>query len=477
MMTCPLCGLCYEDEQRTCHRDQAVLTRTLPGPCRLADRYHVDQKLGAGGSGTVYRATHVGTGRSVALKILAVHLASHAEWQERFRREATAVGRLKHPNIVDVLDFGTSEVEGETVAFLAMEYLPGRPLSWHLRQGALPALQVERWIAQVASAVEFAHRAGILHRDLKPDNIWVEELAGGEQRIKVLDFGLAKILEAESPDVGETSAAMEPIAEAVDVLSLGALVAEPPPRTSLHPTIRFGDGFATPPAPTGAGVLTELGAVMGTPAYMSPEQAAGDSATAASDVYSLGVVAYEMLTGRLPFIGNTADLLDLHQSEPAPDPGRFAPRLPRSMRRALLRALEKDPARRPATPLEFVRELSGSLRIDEIAGRATLLYVGLVLLWGASYLVIGLKEPMSVAARAAAVETLAATNLLYFLALSLVLLLAEARREDRPERLWPLCLLAFPLTPVWLVLVYRARRRRAARERAESPLLHSAPSE
>ena len=195
MNSCPRCGACYENDAAACHRDGHQLVRALPGPCLLAERYYIEQRLGAGGTGTVYRATHVGTGRSIALKVLASHLADRSEWQTRFRREAAAIGQLAHPHIVDVLDFGTVEVEGETVAFLAMEYLAGQPLTWHLRRGPVPPATAGRWLHQMASAIDFAHRGGILHRDLKPDNIWIAELPDGEQRARVLDFGLAKIFD------------------------------------------------------------------------------------------------------------------------------------------------------------------------------------------------------------------------------------------------------------------------------------------
>ena len=237
-----------------------------------------------------------------------------------------------------------------------------------------------------------------------------------------------------------------------------------------------------PPLDSESGPLTELGAVMGTPAYMSPEQANGQPAIEASDIYSLGVIGFEMLTGAPPFSGSTGELLTHHVETPVPDPGRSGRQIPRSMRRAIRHALAKDPRRRPATPAEFVRELSGSLRTDQLAERATLLYVGLATMWIIAYLAVTGQVDIDAPARVSAVSALATCNVIYFLALSLGLMVAEYRRETHPERLWPLCLLAFPLTPVWLLLVWldrRRRRRQALRETSQAladgpPLLDSA---
>jgi serine/threonine protein kinase len=488
MKWCPQCGTCFEEETLSCHRDDNRLVAALPGGRLLAGRFLLEQRLGSGGSGTVFRATQVGTGRTVAVKILAAHLASRPEWRGRFRREAAAAGRLKHPSIVDVLDHGTVEVEGTTVAFLAMEHLAGHPLSWYLRRGPISPILARRWLAEAASALEFAHRSGILHRDVKPDNIWIAELPGGAQQVRMLDFGLAKMLDLAAPASGGEVASGDsgmpdrPTALPVEELSPADLLAMTtvrrapldeggPESPSLHPTIRLGMlvrgevtpvGFepsATPLPDLDHGPATELGTVMGTPAYMSPEQASGLPATAASDVYALGVVAFEMLTGSLPFEGTTDELLFHHRETPPPDPGGRNRKVPRSMRRAVLSALAKDPALRPASPLAFIGELSGSLRIDELASRALLLYFALAVMWGVSFVAVLSGLGPDEAAREGAMRALAATNLVYFLALSLVLMVVEYRRESRAERLWPLCLLAFPLVPVWLLLVWLDRRR------------------
>src|SRR6478672_3336015 len=166
----------------------------------LDDKYRLEQLLGSGGMGAVYLATHLGTERYVALKLIAPQFMRNEEFVERFKREARAAGRLRHPNVVDVTDFGFSSSGAERVAYLVMEYLDGCTLSDVLfEEDRLPLYWVVDILEQVCSAVHEAHQQGIVHRDLKPDNIWLEPNGLGGYRIKVLDFGIAKL--------GETTAA------------------------------------------------------------------------------------------------------------------------------------------------------------------------------------------------------------------------------------------------------------------------------
>jgi serine/threonine protein kinase len=396
-----------------------------------------------------------------------------------------------------------------TLAYLAMEYLSGAPLTRWLEAGPLPPVRAAAWLLEAAAAVDYAHRSGVLHRDLKPDNIWVEELPGGTQRVKVLDFGLAKTVgpapEPEAPrnlpPVIDAISIAADLVEIVEQEERGTPAARPSPVVAREgeefsigprpPTLSFEIDLSEvddltavsrrltlpldPPArvepdPPRSGTrklpaepeaprnLTELGTVMGTPAYMSPEQATGLGATRASDVYALGVIAFEMVTGDVPFHGTTAELLRHHRDDAAPDPGSRVRGLPRSMRRAVMSALSKSPEARPATALGFARAFAGSLSIDRLAGRAIVLYLSLVALWILSRAMLSPWIPDVGPERASALRALAAANLTYFLAASLALLLVEARREEDPIRLWPLCVLAFPLTPVWLFLVWRSRQ-------------------
>src|SRR5262249_17037795 len=211
------------------------------------------QLLGQGGMGAVYRATHLGTKRTVAVKVIQPQLSAHDQFVARFRREAEAAGRLRHPNVVDVTDFGVAQTADGPVAYLVMEYLDGCSLADIVaEEGALPIPWVIDILEQVCSAVETAHQAGIIHRDLKPDNIWLEPNGRGSYTVKVLDFGLVKLrdaapaphfptLETETlfPDSNEESA---------------TLIKSP----AAHDEN-----------------LTAVGSVMGTPFYMSPEQCRG----------------------------------------------------------------------------------------------------------------------------------------------------------------------------------------------------------
>jgi len=171
----------------------------------LDNKYQIEQLLGKGGMGAVYRATHLGTKRTVAVKVIHPQLSAHDQFVARFRREAEAAGRLRHPNVVDVTDFGIAHTGNGPVAYLVMEYLDGCTLAEIVaEEGALPIAWVIDILEQVCAAVEEAHRAGIIHRDLKPDNIWLEPNGRGGYTVKVLDFGLVKLGGAEEIGRGFT---------------------------------------------------------------------------------------------------------------------------------------------------------------------------------------------------------------------------------------------------------------------------------
>src|ERR1700682_5856012 len=178
----------------------------------LDGKYHLERLLGQGGMGAVYLATHLGTERYVALKLIAPQFMRNPEFVERFKREARAAGRLRHPNVVDVTDFGFARTGKESVAYLVMEYLDGCTLSDVLaEEERLPLYWVVDILEQVCSAVHEAHQQGVVHRDLKPDNIWLEPNGLGGYRIKVLDFGIAKLAE-----VGNTLPEIAPISQGAD---------------------------------------------------------------------------------------------------------------------------------------------------------------------------------------------------------------------------------------------------------------------
>jgi Tol biopolymer transport system component/predicted Ser/Thr protein kinase len=288
---------------------------------KTIDRYRVVEKLGEGGMGVVYRARDTLLGRFVALKALPPKSASDTERRDRFLAEAKAASALQHPGIVSVFDV----VHAEGQDFIVMEYLPGETLEQRMGQRALSLSRGLRYGEQVADALACAHAAGIVHRDLKPSNVMVTE----DDTVKILDFGLAKLAEAPFPD-------------------------DEAPTVSLK--------HRESP--------TRDGALVGTLAYMSPEQAAGRPVDARSDVFSFGVLLYEMLTGRHPFRrGSQIETLSaIREAEPE-RPTRVASGLPPEAERAILRCLHKDPSRRWQSMADLSAVLR-DLREDSESGRA-----------------------------------------------------------------------------------------------------------
>ncbi len=372
----------------------------------LDDKYRLERLLGQGGMGAVYLATHLGTERYVALKLIAPQFMRNEEFVERFKREARAAGRLRHPNVVDVTDFGFSGVGKERVAYLVMEYLDGCTLSDVLAEETrLPLYWAVDILEQVCSAVHEAHQQGIVHRDLKPDNIWLEPNGLGGYRVKVLDFGIAKLAEASHaaletdrfsqsadetptliPAASAAFAATAAAREAEASKTLPAPVSDLESETLIKPSLRneenFGptreveDGDRTrlfeQKAQRTAGVaqpttdalstaatsgLTRVGAILGTPLYMSPEQCRGESLDARSDIYSLGVIAYQMLGGAPPFTGDSSTVLRAHNETPPAPLRDHNPKLRKRVARVVMSALEKDPAARPQTAVAFANAM------------------------------------------------------------------------------------------------------------------------
>ncbi|HEY5927895.1 MAG TPA: serine/threonine-protein kinase [Kofleriaceae bacterium] len=276
----------------------------------LDGRYRVDAVLGVGGMGRVYKAEHTGIGRAVAIKVLHARLGGSKEAAERFQREARASGRLEHPNIVGVSDFGVLE---DGSLYLVMEALEGEPLGKRLeREKRIAWPEALSIIRAVLSGLKHAHDKGVVHRDIKPDNIFLAK-KDGETVVKILDFGIAKLYAGNADD----------------------------------------------PATTRAGLT------VGTPAYLSPEQAVGGAITPASDLYSTSVVLYEMLTGRAPFTDeDPLAMLRAHVSLDPPPFTEVAPdlELPPGIELVINRGLMKVSAERISSALDYAQQLDDAIR-------------------------------------------------------------------------------------------------------------------
>jgi len=252
--------------------------------------YEIQAQIGEGAMSTVYSAIHPLIGKTVAIKVLKPELCANQATVDRFVQEAQAVNRIGHPNIVDVYSLGELP-DGR--AYMVMEWLRGEALKARVGRGPLPALEACEILDAIAQALEAAHGKDIVHRDLKPDNVFLHQIEGGPHTVKLLDFGIAKLMRTQAIE------------------------------------------------------KTQTGSMLGTPSYISPEQARGVDVTPRSDIYSLGVMAYEMLSGRLPFEGETAmDLVVKHLNEEPPPLGAFV-RVPRALETCVMRMLAKDPALRP----------------------------------------------------------------------------------------------------------------------------------
>ncbi len=307
MKRCPKCGVEYPDSTTLCPADGVALEKvddSLLGQI-LAGKYRIEARLNEGGMGTVYRATHVLMGKTVAIKVLRPSLAADEKIVARFSREARAASRISHPNALSVTDFG--EDENGTV-FLVMEYLSGKTLKQVIRdEGPMPLARVVDIMRQVGDALSAAHSQGVVHRDLKSDNIMLLDTTAGDHA-KVLDFGIAKINEPE----GE-----------------------------------FDTGLTAP------------NLVIGTPQYMSPEQCSQDTEIdARSDIYSFGVILYEMLVGHVPFSGDSPTMVMMkHLQEPVPSVLDERKDLPSSVGRVVARAMAKVPDNRFQRVTDLIEDL------------------------------------------------------------------------------------------------------------------------
>jgi eukaryotic-like serine/threonine-protein kinase len=283
----------------------------------ISDRYELGDRLGSGGMSTVYKATDRVLERTVAVKVLAEHLSDDDKFVARFRREALAVAKLIHPNIVQVYDTGVDAYRH----YIVMEYVEGKSAAQLLQvRGRLGSDSAVEIGTQSCAGLEYAHRQGIIHRDVKPGNLMVIGGPAGRRR---------RDSSAHEPPTGEM-------------------------------TVKLTDfGIARASAQTR---LTQVGSVVGTAAYLAPEQARGEEATPASDVFALGVVLYQLLTGRLPWEGSTlAELAIRRENERPLPPTSYDPDVPETLSRAVLRSLEGDIGARYSTARELSRALEAGL--------------------------------------------------------------------------------------------------------------------
>lgn len=309
---CNQCGRTYTEDISYCLDDGKPLVEVETMIGKVIDgRYRLDSLIGKGGMGDVYRATHVHIDSEFAVKLLKPEFVANETAIRRFRLEARAAGRIQHPNAVRVTDFGVSP---ENIVYLVMDLISGHSL--RNLMGSEAPMDFARTVGivrQVCAAVDAAHRSGVIHRDIKPDNILIEKDQRGET-VKVLDFGIAKLREAQTSDL----------------------------------------------------YLTQAGTIIGTPQYMSPEQCQGKEIDSRSDIYSIGIILYEMLTGKVPFDAVASlQVVYMQLNETPPPLGEAAPHVPEPLVRVVERALNKKPEDRPSTAQQLSDELKRALEESE----------------------------------------------------------------------------------------------------------------
>ena len=310
MKICPVCSRQYPDDIRFCQDDGTTLRAAAPATSLVgqvvADRYHVIKKLGEGGMGQVYLAEHVKMGRRSAIKVMSPSMVHDPDAVARFNREAANASRITHPNVCAVYDFGETP---DGLIYLAMEFVEGEPLTAVIeREGALPLERATAIFKQTADALQAAHDLGIVHRDLKPDNIMVAKARDGGDLVKVVDFGIAKAVGGD--DAGQK--------------------------------------------------VTKTGLVVGTPEFMSPEQLSGDKVDGRSDLYSLALVYFRMLTGQLPFQADSVQETMIKRLTDEPTKladARPDLAFPDGLQQVIDAALARTPAERYQTVAKFADDV------------------------------------------------------------------------------------------------------------------------
>jgi serine/threonine-protein kinase len=313
MASCASCSWEVALEDTFCARCGSPINDPLIGTI-VGERYRIVSRIGVGGMGAVYRAEHTMMRRDLAIKVLLPELGGKEEFARRFEREAESASRLAHPNIITVTDFGRT---AEGFLFLVMEFLAGESLSDVIGAGPLPRERALGIVRQMLRALDHAHAAGVVHRDLKPDNIMLVERDGQRDVVKILDFGIAKV---------------------------------------------------TQPA-SGQEALTQAGVIFGTPEYLSPEQALGEQVDARADIYAAGVILYEMLAGRRPFESeDKVKIISMHLAHAPPRIREVSPEVevPPALEQVVMQALEKSRDNRFASASAFLQALDDSEAGSEV---------------------------------------------------------------------------------------------------------------
>src|SRR6188474_3752533 len=319
MKECPACRRCFPDEINHCPQDGDATTQSLLGEPILDARYQLERRLGQGGMGVVFQARHIFLKTSHAIKVILPDLVGNDPMlTTRFRQEALAAAAIRHPNIIAVTDFG---VVRSTMPFLVMEFVKGRSLQDILAtEGPMPPQRAWEFISAIAAGVGAAHRQNIVHRDLKPLNIMVQDDVPVAEGLKILDFGLAKIKSGEL---------------------------------------------------LGSFVQAKTSGLMGSPFYMAPEQWSDEEPDARADVYSLGVILYQMLSGEVPFKGSSIpSIMKKHLTLPPPSFQSMGGSVPPAIEAVVRHALEKEVDARIDSIPNFLRELHAALNSSPVVATA-----------------------------------------------------------------------------------------------------------
>ncbi|MEW6737179.1 MAG: protein kinase [Acidobacteriota bacterium] len=314
MKLCQKCLRCYDDKLYVCPADDYILELSWPESRIIANKFQLEAVLAHGGMGTVYRARQLELDREVAVKILSPQWLANERVVRQFHHEAVAIARLDHVNIVPIYDYGT--MPNGAGAYLVMRLVPGHQLREELdKKGALPLERAMKLMEQICAGVATAHSHGIVHCDLKPENILLERVGNNEELVQLVDFGIARLREMSGATIHNAS----------------------------------------------------TDSAIGTPYYMSPEQCCGERITHHTDIYSLAIILFEILTGRVPFRSpQPTDVARHHVYTPPPPPSCFQPDISPALDQVIIRALSKYPSERQQTVLQLLAELgeATSMQLD-----------------------------------------------------------------------------------------------------------------